>query len=60
MQGNGKEEVRGARRREGNRGGSTMMQTLRWRRSCVVERREKEVHREAEIKDGGRKGWGRQ
>ena len=26
-----------------------------WRRSCMVERRGKEVHREAETKDGGRK-----
>ena len=27
-----------------------------WRRSCVAERQGKEVHREAETKDGGRKG----
>ena len=31
-----------------------------WRRSCKVERREKEVHREAETNDGGRKRWRRQ
>ena len=31
-----------------------------WKRSCVVERRGKEVHREAETKDGGRKRWRRQ
>ena len=36
-------------------GGSTRMHSIGWRRSCVVERRGKEVHREAETKDGGRK-----
>ena len=41
-------------------GGTTRMHSLGWRRSCVVERRGKEVHREAEIKDGGRKRWRRQ
>ena len=41
-------------------GGSTRMHLLRWRRSCVEERRGKEVHREAETKDGGRKRWRRQ
>ena len=35
---------------------------IRWGqwRSCVVERRGKEVLREAEIKDGGQKRWRRQ
>ena len=36
------------------------MHSLGWRRDCAVDRREKEVHREAETKDGGRKKWGRQ
>ena len=44
-------------------GDSTLMHLLGWRRSCVVERRGTEVHREAETKDGGRKRrrkqWGR-
>ena len=31
------------------------MHSFVWRRSCLAERREKEVHREAETKDGGRK-----
>ena len=31
------------------------MHSMGWRRSCVVERRGKEVHRESETKDGGRK-----
>ena len=38
-------------------GGSTRMHSLGWRRSCVAERRGKEVHREAEPKDSGRKRW---
>ena len=37
--------------------GSTRMQSLGWRRSCVLERRGKEVHREAETEDDGRKRW---
>ena len=36
------------------------MHSLGWQRSCVVERRGKEVLREAETKDGGRKRWRRQ
>ena len=36
------------------------MHSLEWRRNCVAERRGKEVHREAETKDGGRKRWRRQ
>ena len=40
--------------------GITRMHSLEWRRSCVIERRGKEVHREAETKDGGRKRWRRQ
>ena len=39
---------------------STRMHLLGWRRSCVEEHRGKEVHREAETKDGGRKRWRRQ
>ena len=41
-------------------GVSTRMHSFGWRRSCVAERRGKVVHREAEIKDGGRKRWRRQ
>ena len=41
-------------------GGSTRMHSLGWWRSCVVERRRKEVHRGLETKDGGRKRWRRQ
>ena len=33
------------------------MHSLGWQRSCVVERRGKEVLREVETKDGGRKRW---
>ena len=36
------------------------MHSLGWQRSCVVERRGKEVLREAETKDGGRNRWRRQ
>ena len=39
---------------------STRMHSLGWQRSCVVERRRKEVLREAETKDGGRRRWRRQ
>ena len=35
------------------------MHLLGLQRSCVVERRGKEVHPEAETKDGGRKRWRR-
>ena len=34
-------------------GGSTRMHSLGRRRICEAERRGKEVHREAETKDGG-------
>ena len=44
----------------GVNGVSTGMHSLGWRRSCVAERRAKEVHREAETKDGVRKRWRRQ
>ena len=40
--------------------GQYNMHLLRWRSSCVAERRGKEVLREAETNDGGRKGWRRQ
>ena len=41
-------------------GGSTKVHSLGWRKSCVVERRGKDVHREAETKYGRRKRWRRQ
>ena len=41
-------------------GGGTMMHSLGSRRSCVVDSRGNEVHREAETKEGGQKRWRRQ
>ena len=41
-------------------GSSTRMHSLDWRNSCEVEHRGKEVHREAETMDGGRKRRRRQ
>ena len=46
------------REREGERVREGERERERW--SCVVELRGKEVYREAETKDGGRKRWRRQ